>query len=113
MASLACSLIVRVVSSAMASVADSPGRMPITMPTNAPPSPYSRVMGFMKLSQAVPRSCSPCSMGASGQADEEHALEHQPGDHRGADADGERLDPGAGVEAALRRIRADALEHED
>jgi hypothetical protein len=31
--------IVSVVSSAIASVADSPGRMPMTIPTNAPPSP--------------------------------------------------------------------------
>jgi hypothetical protein len=40
---------VSVVSSAIASVADSPGRMPITMPTNAPPRPYISVSGFMKL----------------------------------------------------------------
>ncbi|MFO1269117.1 MAG: hypothetical protein U1F67_21640 [Rubrivivax sp.] len=34
-----CSLIVSVVRSAIASVAESPGRMPMMMPTKAPPSP--------------------------------------------------------------------------
>src|SRR5205085_3186675 len=107
MASLACSLMVRVVSSAIASVADSPGRMPMMMPTKAPPSPYARVSGFMKLIQAEPRSCSPCSMGgrcgerASGQADQEHPLEHLPGDDGSSGADHERLDPCPGAEAAL------------
>ena len=38
-ASLGSSLIVSVVSNAMASVADRPGRMPMTMPTKAPPRP--------------------------------------------------------------------------
>src|SRR3954464_11787061 len=92
MAWLAGSLMVSVVSSAMASVADRPGRMPITMPTNAPPSPYSRVSGSMKLSQAEPRSFNPWSIGslaverkwgaASRHAHEEDLLEHQPGDDR-------------------------------
>src|SRR3982751_5111374 len=109
MASLACSLIVRVVSSAMASVAESPGRMPMMMPTNAPPRPYARVSGFMKLIQAEPRSWIPCSMGSrggkkltgSGQPDQEQPLEHQPGDDGSAGADHQRLDPGPGAEAAF------------
>ena len=48
MAVLAGSLIVSVVSSAMHSVADSPGRHPTMMPSKAPPMPYAIEMGFRK-----------------------------------------------------------------
>ncbi len=46
MASLACSLIVTVVNSAMHSVADSPGRQPTMMPVSAPHRPYSTEVGL-------------------------------------------------------------------
>ena len=56
---LAGSLIVIVVSSAITSVAERPGRMPTMMPSSAPPRPSAIDVGFMNPSQAVPKSASP------------------------------------------------------
>jgi hypothetical protein len=45
-------LIVIVVSSAMTSVAESPGRMPTMIPSSAPPRPSAIEVGFMNPTKA-------------------------------------------------------------
>ena len=57
------SLIVIVVSSAITSVAERPGRMPTMMPSSAPPRPSAIEVGFMNPSQAWPKSASPENIG--------------------------------------------------
>ena len=56
------SLIVIVVSSAITSVAERPGRMPTMMPSSAPPRPRAIEVGFMKPTQAWAKSASPENM---------------------------------------------------
>src|SRR3982751_359944 len=89
-ASFAGSLIVIVVSSAMTSVADRPGRMPTMMPSSAPPRPSAIDVGLRKPRYAWPRSARPLNIATSGQANQEQLLEHVGDDHARADADRRR-----------------------